>query len=116
MDKKSSYEKLKEIFPSTICCGELDGKYSETVGEIEIQDEWETDEDYAKAGIASCDGNYLEYSLRNLYENNNLNWNAEQKEIREYFDGLDTWIEITVNIPASKRDELIKFAESLKNK
>ena len=28
--KKSSYEKLKDIFPTEIGCGELDGKFSDS--------------------------------------------------------------------------------------
>mgnify|MGYP002583102482 CR=1 FL=1 len=50
--KKSSYEKLKDNFPSQIGCGELDGKYSEIMGDVEIQDDWETDIDYAQAGVS----------------------------------------------------------------
>ena len=49
--KKSSYEKLKDIFPTEIGCGELDGKFSEVMGDVEIQDDWETDVDYAQALI-----------------------------------------------------------------
>ena len=54
--KKSSYEKLKDIFPTEICCGELDGKFSEVMGNVEIQDDWHTDEEYSKAGDAKHDG------------------------------------------------------------
>ena len=48
--KESSYEKLRDIFPTEISCGELDGKHSEVMGEVEIQNNWHTDEDFAKAG------------------------------------------------------------------
>lgn len=36
--KKSSYEKLMDIFPEEISCGELDGKHSEVMGEVDVQD------------------------------------------------------------------------------
>lgn len=112
--KKSSYEKLKDVFPKEIYCGELDGKYSEVMGDIEIQDEWETDEDYAKAGIASCDGDRLEYSLIDLYDENGLDWETERKEIKKYFNSLDVWEDVTVSIPSSKKKELMEFVDTLK--
>lgn len=114
--KKSSYEKLKNVFPEEISCGDLDGKFSEVMGEVSIQDDWHTDEEYARVGIALCDGCYLENDLERLYEDNGLDWETEQKEIREYFRGLDMWVSITVNIPRSKIQELLDFAEKLKSK
>lgn len=112
--KESSYEKLRDIFPTEISCGELDGKHSDVMGEVEIQDNWETDEDYAKAVVAECDGDYLELELEDLYKSNNLDWDSEQKEIKEYFNNLDVWEEVTVNIPSSKKSELMKFVKTLK--
>ena len=112
--KKSSYEKLKDIFPTEIGCGELDGKFSEVMGDVEIQDDWHTDEEYSKAGDAKHDGDYLEWELEELYKENDLDWEAEQKEIKEYFNNLDVWEEVTVSIPSSKKSELIRFVETLK--
>ena len=112
--KKSSYEQLKGVFPKEISCGELDGKYSEVMGDVVIQDGWETDEDYAKVGVTKCSGDYLELELKNLYKNNNIDWGSEQKEIKEYFNNLDIWEKVTVSIPSSKKSELMKFIETLK--
>ena len=64
--------------------------------------------------IVECDGNFLKYSLMNLYDENNLNWNDEQKEIKEYFDKLNVWEDVTVYIPVSKKEELMEFDEKLK--
>lgn len=111
--KKSSYEKLKDVFPLQIYCGELDGKYSEVMGDVEIQNDWHTDEEYAEAGIAKCDGDYLEDELIDLYGVNSLDWESEQKEIKEYFNSLDVWKSVTVNIPSSKEKELLEFVENL---
>ncbi len=113
--KKSSYEKLIDNFPTEICCGELDGKFSEVMGEVEIQNDWHTDEEYSKAGSARHDGDYLEWELKDLYESNNLDWELEQKEIKEYLDNLDLYENVTVCIPSSKKTELMKFVETLKN-
>ena len=112
--KKSSYEKLRDIFPTEISCGELDGKHSDVIGEVEIQNDWHTDEEYSKACDTKHDGDYLEWELKELYKENNLDWNSEQKEIKEYFNNLDVWEEVTVSIPLSKKFELMKFVKTLK--
>lgn len=111
--KKSSYEKLMDVFPKEISCGELDGKYSEVMGEVEVQDYSYTDEYYAKNADASHDGDYLEWSLRDLYESNGLKWVEEQNEINEYLSHLDLYEEVTVSVPHSKVKELMKFVDSL---
>ena len=84
--KKSSYEKLMSVFPEEISCGELDGKHSEVMGEVKVQDYSYTDEYYAKNSDITNDGDYLELSLRDLYESNGLDWVEEQKEIIEYIE------------------------------
>ena len=114
--KKSSYEKLEDVFPEEEYCGELDGKHGETMGDISIQDHWKTDEQFAKLGMGECDGDYLECGLRDLYDSNNLDWEAEQKEIKEYFDSLDVWEDVTVKIPVSKEAEFYNFVKELTKK
>ena len=84
------------------------------MGDVEIQDDWETDVDYAQAGVSKCDGDYLKWELKDLYKDNNIDWDSEQKEIKEYFDNLDVGEEVTVSVPSSKRSELMKFVETLK--
>ena len=111
--KKSSYEKLKDSFPKEVYCGELDGKHSEVRGDIEVQDEWKTDEDYAKAGRSEGDDYHLEVLLTELYGEHNLDWDAEQDEIEKYFDGLDIWRDVTITLPESKILALRKYADSL---
>lgn len=111
--KESSYEKLRDIFPTEISCGELDGKHSEVMGEVEIQNNWHTDEDFAKAGRSEGDGDRLELELINLYNEHGLDWDAEQDEIEKYFDGLDIWRDVTITLPESKILALRKYADSL---
>lgn len=112
--KANSYEKIKDDLPEEIFCGELDGKHSQVYGDIEIQDWFESDEDLIKAGNATCDGDNLRNELIDIYENHNLDFESEEKEIGEFLNSLDRYIEITVNIPQSKKDELFEFVESLK--
>lgn len=111
--KKTSYEKLMSVFPEEISCGELDGKHSEVMGEINVQDYSYTDEYYAKNADVAHDGSYLEWSLRDLYESNGLDWVEEQKEINEYLSHLDLYEEVTVSVPHSKVKELMKFVDNL---
>lgn len=112
--KKSSYEKLKDNFPEKVYCGELDGKYSEVCGDVEIQDKWKTDEDFAKKGRNKCDGDFLSDALRDLYYGNGFDYEAEQDEIEKYFDGLDVWVDVTIRIPHSKIIDLLAYAGELK--
>lgn len=111
--KKSSYEKLMNVFPEEISCGELDGKYSEVMGKVEVQDYSYTDEYYAKNADIAHDGDYLELSLWDLYELNGLDWEEEQKEITEYLRHLDLYEEVTVSVPHSKVEKLMKFIDNL---
>lgn len=102
-----------DIFPEEISCGELDGKYSEVMGEVNVQDYSYTDEYYAKNADMAHDGSYLKWSLRDLYESNGLDWVEEQKEITEYLSHLDLYEKVTVSVPHSKVKELMKFVENL---
>lgn len=111
--KKSSYEKLMDVFPEEISCGELDGKYSEVMGKVDVQDYSYTDEYYAKNADVAHDGNYLELSLWDLYDSNELDWVGEQNEINEYLRHLDLYEEVTVSVPHSKIEELMKFVDNL---
>ena len=101
--KKSSYEKLMDIFPEEISCGELDGKHSEVMGKVDVQDYSYTDEYYAKNADIAHDGDYLGWSLCDLYESNGLDWVEEQNEINEYLSHLDLYEEVTVSVPLNER-------------
>lgn len=83
------------------------------MGEVEIQNNWHTDEDFAKAGRSEGDGDCLELELIDLYNEHGLDWDAEQDEIDEYFDGLDIWKDVTITLPESKIPALRKYADCL---
>lgn len=114
--KSESYGEIKDDLPKEICCGELDGKHSEVYGAIEIQDEFENDEDLREAGVGKCDGNNLRDELIDIYKNHGLNFDAEEEEIEQFLKTLDIYVELTVSIPLSKRDKLYKYVRILKKK
>lgn len=114
--KSESYEKIKNDLPKEICCGELDGKHSgvEVYGDIEIQDEFENDEDLREAGVGKCDGNNLRDELIDIYKNHGLNFETEEKETEQFLESLDRYVEVTIIVPLSKRDKLYKYVQILR--
>lgn len=104
--KKSSYEKLINVFPEKILCGDV-------MGEVSVQDSSYTDDYYAKLADAPYDGDYLKSALRDLYEANGLDWIEEQKEINEYLSHLDLYEDVTVSVPHDRVEELLAFAKLL---
>ena len=83
------------------------------MGKVDVQDYSYTDEYYAKNADVAHDGNYLELSLWDLYDSNELDWVGEQNEINEYLRHLDLYEEVTVSVPHSKVEELMKFVGNL---
>ncbi len=104
--KKSSYEKIMDVLPKEISCGDVMGKVS-------VQDCSYADDYYSKFADASYDGDYLKSSLCDLYESNGLDWIEEQKEINEYLTHLDLYEDVTVSVPHDRVEELLAFAKLL---
>ena len=52
--------------------------------------------------------------MRDIYEENGLDWCAEQQEIADYFDTLNLWKEITVKVPGDKVRKLVEYVEKLR--
>lgn len=111
--KKSSYEKIKESFPTEVYIADIDGKYSETKGKVTVIENFKSDKEYAIEGTLECDGENLKWELESVYENNNLDYESEQKEIAEYLNSIDIYEKVTVKIPRSKVVELKTYAEKL---
>lgn len=118
--KKSSYEKLKDKFPTKIPCGELGGDHSELIGEVEVETDWDdTDWNESKYLLniwtsVKRDGDFLLVALENLYYTNDIDFDEEQEEINEFFDSLEELVDVEVSVPESKVDELLQFAEKLR--
>ena len=108
--KKSSYEKIKECFPTEVYIADIDGKYSETKGKATG---FTSDKECAIEGKLECDGANLKWELESVYENNNLDYESEQEEIAEYLNSIDVYEKVTVKIPRSKVVELKTYAEKL---
>ena len=108
--KKSSYEKIKECFPTEVYIADIDGKYSETKGKVTV---FTSDKECAIEGKLECDGANLKWELESVYENNNLDYESEQEEIAEYLNSIDVYEKVTVKIPRSKVVELKTYAEKL---
>jgi len=113
--KDETYQIIKEDIPDEIFCGELDGKHSQVDGDVEFKyfDE--------AALLEYCDGYELETSgcrleeeIIDVYEKYHLNFEKEQEEIKAYIESLDNKVDVTIRVKKSKKEELIKFAETLK--
>lgn len=111
--KKSSYEKIKECFPTEVYIADIDGKYSETEGKVTVKESFKSDKEYAIEGKLECDGESLKLELESVYENNNLDYEFEQEEIAEFLNSIDVYEKVTVKIPRSKVTELKTYAEKL---
>ena len=70
--KKSSYEKIKECFPTEVYIADIDGKYSETEGKVTVKESFKSDKEYAIEGKLECDGESLKWELESVYENLSL--------------------------------------------
>ena len=113
--KRSSYEKIKNDISDELYCGELDGKYGETMGTIRAYEDTCTEEEYVtEAHEAEQDGDYLESYLEDLYSNVGINWEQEQQEINKFFNDIDAYEKVTLMVPKSKVDDLVKYANNLK--
>lgn len=45
----------------------------------------------------------------------NLDLDKEIKEVKEYIDSLDTYVEVEVRVKKSQKDKLMDFVETLNN-
>lgn len=87
--KKESYEKIKEVIPEEISCGELDGKHSEVLRDVCVENIVVDSKVNDEQIHFDNDGDFLESEISDLYEEHGLNLEEEQKEIEEYLDTLD---------------------------
>lgn len=113
--KRSSYEKIKDDISDEIYCGELDGKYSETMGSVTVYKDTCTEEEYAtEAHEAVQDGYRLESYLEDLYRSVNIVFKQEQQEINKFFENIDADEKVILRVPRSKINDLVEYADNLK--
>lgn len=111
--KKSSYEKIKECFPTEVYIADIDGKYSETKGKVTVTTGFTSDKECAIEGKLEFDGENLRWELESVYKDNDLDYESEQEEIAEFLNSIDIYEKVTVKIPRSKVAELKTYAEKL---
>ena len=113
---KEFYEKIREkVEEMEVCVYELDGKHSTTYGNIEVQSCNEEDIiDWWKE--TKNDGSFFYSELSWICQCYfNLDLDKEIKEVEEYIDSLDTYVEIEVRVKKSQMDKLVEFMHKLDN-
>lgn len=89
--KKSSYEKIKECFPTEVYIADIDGKYSETKGKVTVTTGFTSDKECAIEGKLEFDGENLRWELESVYKDNDLDYESEQEEIAEFLNSIDIY-------------------------
>lgn len=108
------YEKIKdEINNMKVYISELDGKYSEVLGEIDVQpcEESEIADWYSDT---KNDGDSFWRELQKICQSKGLDIVKDVEEVENFIKSLDFCIEVTLSVRKSKVDELKAFAKSLK--
>lgn len=111
--RKESYDKLKEhIDKIEIYVYELDGKHSEV--EADVDTEIYTEEELLKEDIScECDDSNLYFRLQDIYEENDMDFKNEIKEVREYLKTLDTIVTFEITVRKSQVEKVREFIKSL---
>lgn len=108
------YEKIKdEIGNMEVYIPDLDGKYSEILGEIDIQpcEESEIADWYSET---KNDGESFWERLQEFCQDKGLDIVKDVVEVEKFIRSLDFCVEVTLSVRKSKLDELKAFAETLK--
>ena len=110
--KTESYNKIKDILAEEISVGELDGKHSQSYGTVDTYD-YDEDSILELDFSEENDGNILKDNLWCLYRQKDLDFHAEQKEIKEYLDGIDSYVSVEFSVKKSQVEDLEKFVENM---
>lgn len=108
------YEKIKnEIDNMKVYISDLDSKYSEILGEIDIQpcEENEIADWYSDT---KNDGDSFWKKLQEVCKSKGLDIVKDVEEVEKFINSLDFCVEVTLSVRKSKVDELKEFAETLK--
>lgn len=117
---EETYEKIKDELGTECYCGELDGKHSECMGEIEIE---YLDEEYLKEHKVICydDGDYLFCQIRELVSKAcNVNYYNESAEfIENEWSAANSLykyedVEVKLKLTKEKAYEFKKLVENFK--
>lgn len=113
MITKESYEIIKEDVDNLdLYIYELDGKHSETEGDISI-DEF-TEEELLKEHFPNDnDGDTLYDHLDDIFEKYNLKLDDELDMINKYVSKLDTMIIMEISVKKSQKEKVLEFINKL---
>lgn len=113
MITKESYEIIKEdVDKLDLYIYELDGKYSETEGDISI-DEF-TEEELLKEKIPNDnDGDKLYLRIADIFERHNLILDDELDEVEQYISNLDTIVTMEISVKKSQKEKVLEFISKL---
>lgn len=108
------YDKIKdEIDNMEVYIADLDGKYSEVLGTINIQpcEENEIEDWYSEP---RNDGESFWERLQEVCQDKGLDIVKDVQEVKKFIESLDFCVEVTLSVRKSKVDELKAFAKTLK--
>lgn len=89
--------------------GELDGKHSDVTGTVYVS--FFTEEDLKRDLGESCkDSDFLAYDL---FKNNLTKCNELEENFNKYYESINHFVEVKVEVPKDKVNELKKYAEEL---
>lgn len=108
------YDKIKgEIDNMEVYIPDLDGKYSEVLGTINIQpcEENEIEDWYSET---RNDGESFWERLQEVCQDKGLDIVKDVQEVEKFIESLDFCIEVTLSVRKSKVDKLKAFVKTLK--
>ena len=99
-----------------VCVYELDGKHSTTYGYIDIQSCDEIDIiNNCWYWMSENDGDSFYLELKDICYVLELDLDKEIKEVKEYIDSLDIYVEFEVRVKKSQKDKLMELVRKLDN-
>lgn len=112
---EEAYQRIKDVVEDNeykVYLGELDGKHSEVYGTIEVQPFKESELIEAGFGEGNQnDGDHFYVSLKDRVSNLGVDIDKDIKLVKDYFDSLDLYEEITVKVKRSNKQKLLKYIE-----
>ncbi len=109
-----TFEKLESsIFGMNMYFHELDGKHSEVKGTVSIEEYSEEELLCMDLDGLAQDGERLEESLKEVFEENDLDYVAEQEIINKYLTSLDGMVEVTFAVRKSQMKAIQNLMEDI---
>ena len=98
-----------------IYVGELDGKHSETKGDLSVEI-YSEDEVGDYSWDLNEDGDNLYYKVKDICDEKDLDLDKDIENVKEYLKNVDSYVEISITVKKSNVDKIKEYAESLEQK